>query len=60
MGWLGWTPEQAYNAAIPDILTAYEGRTDMLRAIFGGEEPEKVAPKPSKRTMTPQLFDALF
>lgn len=58
MGWLGWGEEQALNTSIPAILTAYDGRKDMLRAIFGGDEPEE--PKPSKRTMTPQLFDALF
>lgn len=62
MGWLGWTPEQAFNASIPDILTAYEGRMDMLKAIFGGSEDggAKGAPSVNGRPMSPQLFDAVF
>jgi len=58
MGWLGWSPEQTFNAAIPDILTAYRGRVEMLNAIFGGGENEQ---KPrATRPLSPQLFDAVF
>lgn len=62
MGWLGWTPEQTYNAAIPDIMTAYEGRMDMLKAIFGGGDDGRSGGKPQTngRPMSPQLFDAVF
>jgi hypothetical protein len=34
-GWLGWTPEQTWNATPAEIRAAYEGRLDMLKAIFG-------------------------
>jgi hypothetical protein len=41
-GWLGWPPEAAWNATAAEILAAYEGRGDMLRAIFGStpDKPE--------------------
>jgi len=39
MGWLGWTEAQTLDTTIPAILTAYEGRTDMLKAIFGDSKP---------------------
>jgi hypothetical protein len=35
-GWLGWTPEQAWNATLAEILEAHQGRTEMLASIFGG------------------------
>jgi hypothetical protein len=37
-GWLGWSPEDAWNATPGEIKAAYEGRLDMLKAIFGGGE----------------------
>jgi len=39
MGWLGWTEAQVLDTTIPAILTAYEGRMDMLKAIFGESKP---------------------
>lgn len=37
-GWLGWTPETAWNATLPEILHAFEGHTDQLKAIHGSAE----------------------
>lgn len=37
-GWLGWTPETAWNATPNEIIEAYRGRTDLLKAIFGGAD----------------------
>jgi len=34
-GWLGWTPETAWSATPQEIVEAYQGRVDMLKAIFG-------------------------
>lgn len=34
-GWLGWSPEDAWNATPAEIKAAYKGRLDMLKAIFG-------------------------
>lgn len=39
-GWLGWTPEQAWNATAAEIIEAHRGRTEMLAAIFGGNASE--------------------
>ena len=41
-GWLGWSHEQALDAPMPSIVSAYIGRQDMLAAIFGG--PKKTTP----------------
>lgn len=39
-GWIGWTPEQTWEATPLEIATAYTGRLDMLKAIFGsGQNP---------------------
>ena len=35
MGWLGWTEEQTLATSMPAIVIAYEGRLDMLQALFG-------------------------
>lgn len=56
MGWLGWTEEQTLQTTIPAIELAHEGRCDMLRAIFGGNEPAK--PAVSARPFSIELFDA--
>ncbi len=40
-GYLGWTPEDTWTATPREIMAAYEGRLDMLKAIFGAGEKEK-------------------
>jgi hypothetical protein len=39
-GWLGWTPEQAWNATPAEITEAQKGRVEMLRAVFGGKQED--------------------
>lgn len=34
-GWLGWSPDDAWNATPGEIMNAYAGRAEMLKAIFG-------------------------
>lgn len=53
-GWLGWTPEQTWNATPAEIRAAYEGRLDMLKAIFGAGEGEK--PKRSEAALFGMLM----
>lgn len=53
-GWLGWTPAAALAAPIPQIEAAFEGRMDMLQAIFGKSKKKPVA------DITPEAFDAVF
>lgn len=35
-GWLSWSPDEAWNATPAEIITAQQGRLEMLKAIFGG------------------------
>jgi hypothetical protein len=52
-GWIGWTPQQAWEATPSEIIGAYQGRTEMLKAIFGGtDEPEPAD--------TSELFKTVF
>lgn len=37
-GWLGWTPAETWAASPAEIKNAYEGRVELLRAVFGGGE----------------------
>jgi hypothetical protein len=39
-GWLGWSPDDAWNASPAEILEAYQGRTEMLAAVFGGKKQD--------------------
>lgn len=43
-GWLGWSPKQAWDASPAEILAAYQGHLEKLRAIHGGAEPEATTP----------------
>lgn len=36
-GWLGWSANDVWNATPAEIEAAYQGRLEMLRAIFGVE-----------------------
>lgn len=42
-GWLGWTPEQAWNATPTEIDRAYTGYIAKLKAIHGSGEDDKQA-----------------
>lgn len=52
-GWLGWTPEDAWNATPAEIIAARAGRTDLitdvLKAVFGSTEE-----KPTAAPYTPE------
>lgn len=40
-GWLGWTPADTLDATPTEIVEAFRGRQDMLRAIFGSSKDDK-------------------
>ena len=44
-GWLGWTPEQAWNATPTEICRAYAGHVAKLKAIHGSGEDDKPTDK---------------
>ena len=46
-GWLGWTPEQAWNATPTEISRAYAAHVEKLKAIHGSSEDDKG--KPSRK-----------
>lgn len=43
-GWLGWTPEETLDATPAEITEAYQGRLEMLKAIFGGDDAPQSKP----------------
>lgn len=57
MGWIGWDEETTLDTRMTSIVTAYEGRVKMLKAIFGGEEKPKVEGVSLK---DPQAVRAMF
>ncbi|MEH6645512.1 hypothetical protein [Sulfitobacter sp.] len=34
-GWLGWTPDTAWSATLPEILNAFDGHVEQLKAVHG-------------------------
>ena len=50
-GWLGWAPEQAWNATPAEITEAYKGRRELLSAMFGsGSSNDNTITKPDEQT----------
>jgi len=50
-GWLGWTPEAAWSATPAEITEAYQGRLEMLGAMFGnGNKDKPTTAKPNAAT----------
>ncbi len=39
-GWLGWSPDMTWNATAAEILEAYSGQIEKLRAIHGGKDDD--------------------
>lgn len=37
-GWLGWTPDDTWEATPAEIINAQKGRMEMLKALFGSKE----------------------
>lgn len=60
-GALGWAPADAWNATPAEIIAAYEGRTDLLKAIFGSAEDHPETPSTYvEPTLTPDGTDPEF
>lgn len=42
-GWLGWPPAVVLGSTMRELRLAYEGKVDMLKAVYGGtEKPGRV------------------
>lgn len=50
-GWLGWTPETAWNSTPTEICRAYSGHIDKLKAIHGSGEDDK---QPTEKAPDPE------
>lgn len=61
IGWLGWTEEQALKSTIEAIVLGWEGRCEMINAVFGGgASHQSAAPDVNQRQFDVGVFDALF
>lgn len=52
MGWMGWTEADTLDTTMTGILLAFDGRQEMLKAIFGGGD-DKDKPKTPTTPATP-------
>lgn len=39
-GWLGWTPDDTWDATPAEIMNAHTGRLDMLKTLFGSKSED--------------------
>lgn len=39
-GWLGWTPDDTWDATAAEIINAHSGRLAMLKALFGSKSDD--------------------
>lgn len=53
-GWLGWSPETTWNATAKEILDAYSGHLEMLKAIYGSAD-DKDQPRPTEKPESAKL-----
>lgn len=54
-GWLGWTPETAWNATPQEITDAYAAHVTMLKAIHGDAEEAERRQTPEQRKQNIEL-----
>jgi hypothetical protein len=57
-GWLGWTPEQAWNATPTEIDRAYSAHVEMLKAIHGSTD-EKPAYDPLEEVSQEEVREGI-
>lgn len=48
-GWLGWTPDDTWDATPAEIMNAHTGRLDMLKAVFGSGKDDQTGSEPPSR-----------
>lgn len=59
-GWLGWSPELAMTAPIPQILLATEGRIDWHKKTNPWGSPEKEPEKPEPKASVSDRMRSMF
>jgi len=58
-GWLGWTPEAAWNATPTEITEAAAGKYAMLRAIHGSAEDDQPAHDPREEVAPEEVREGV-
>ena len=51
-GWLGWTPDTTRSAHMQEIILAYEGKIDQLKAVHGSSDDKNGKPKKANNVMS--------
>lgn len=51
-GWLGWNPADTRSAHMQEIILAYEGHIDKLKAIHGSSEKTPSKGSATKKEVT--------
>ncbi|WP_123619084.1 hypothetical protein [Phaeobacter inhibens] len=60
-GQLGWTPQEAWNATLPEIFLALEGHEDWMKVLHGSPEEDQDGPSEEQRKQNEaQGLDAEF
>jgi len=56
-GWIGWTPQEVKEAHICDIMLAYDGVIDKLKACYGSGEDKEQKNKRTTSNVDVDSFD---
>lgn len=59
-GWLGWEPGRVEAMSMPDILTAFEGKIEMLQAMQGAPAGQNAGGKTFRPIRSVEDFDRHF
>lgn len=60
LGWLGWSPDQAYATPFPVIELALQAKVDYLAATTPGAKPRQRRRKPPSQAELKAKFKAVF
>jgi len=58
-GWLGWSPSDTRSAHMQEIILAYDGHVDKLKAIHGSDEKKNSNGKQNSKPIKQATFDNL-
>lgn len=57
-GWLGWSPEIAWNCTVPEINTAIAARVEFIQMTTPGMTPKK-SPKAEKASPMSSFINSI-
>lgn len=59
-GWLGWNPDIVRAAHMQEIILAYEGKTEQLKAVYGVNDKKENAGMKRTKAHDASSFDKMF